>query len=363
MIQVEHLRKAYPNVTPLKDVNCKVHRGDVISIIGPSGTGKSTLLRCLNHLEMPSDGTIRVFGKDLADRDTDISKIRQRMGMVFQSFNLFQNMTVVENVMFGPVHLLHHSKEEAYQDAMELLRMVGLADKENNYPDELSGGQKQRVAIARTLSMNPEIILFDEPTSALDPTMVSEVIFVIKKLAQKGMTMLIVTHEMRFAREISTRIFYMDDGVIYEEGTPDQIFNHPQKEKTKIFIKRQKVFKKEMIGKNFDFVALDAQILKFCNEQMVPYSIRENIRAMFDEIFIAKVLPKLKDDFQGSFQLNYSDEDRQAEILLIYDGQKMDPTESISNDEIASKLIRAKTKDVSYSYSSDSGNRITATIA
>ena len=218
LIEVEHLRKEYPNATPLKDVNAHVDRGEVISVIGPSGTGKSTFLRCLNRLETPTSGRILVDGVDMCDPATDLDAMRRRMGMVFQGFNLFEHLLVAENIMLGPVRLLGMGRQEAYGRALELLAQVGLKDKALSYPRELSGGQKQRVAIARGLAMDPDILLFDEPTSALDPTMVSEVLSVMKGLASRGLTMLVVTHEMRFARDVSNRVFYMDRGELWEEN-------------------------------------------------------------------------------------------------------------------------------------------------
>ena len=207
MIRIEHLKKEYPNVTPLEDVNAVINDGDVIAVIGPSGTGKSTLLRCLNMLEKPTSGHIWVDDVDVTDPKTDLGKVRQKMGMVFQSFNLFGHMTVIENIMTPPMDLLGKSKQEAYDKGMELLRTVGLASKALNYPDELSGGQKQRIAIARTLAMDPDIVLLDEPTSALDPTMVGEVQAVIRDLAKTGKTLMIVTHEMSFAKAISNFLY------------------------------------------------------------------------------------------------------------------------------------------------------------
>ena len=236
LIKIEHLRKDFPDVTPLTDVNLEVEKGEVISIIGPSGTGKTTLLRCINRLEEPSSGSIYYDGEEITAEGVSPIQIRRKVGMVFQSFNLFANLNVAENIMTGPVRLLKKSKQEAYDEAMVLLERIGLAEKALNYPDELSNGQKQRIAIARALAMKPEVMLFDEPTSALDPTMVGEVLRVIKDLVKDGMTMLIVTHEMQFARDVSDRILYMDEGIIYEEGTPDEIFDSPKKEKTRKFI-------------------------------------------------------------------------------------------------------------------------------
>ena len=236
MISVRHLRKSYNGVAVLKDVNADVENGEVISIIGPSGTGKSTFLRCLNRLETPDGGSILVDGVDVTASKTDLPAVRRKMGMVFQNFNLFGNLDVLGNVMAAPCDLLGISKELAKENAMELLGRVGLQDKANALPDALSGGQKQRVAIARALAMDPEILLFDEPTSALDPTMVGEVLAVIKDLAKTGMTMLIVTHEMSFARDVSSRVFYMDEGIVYEEGTPDEVFGRPRKPRTVDFV-------------------------------------------------------------------------------------------------------------------------------
>ena len=236
MISVRHLRKSFNGVTVLRDVNAEIARGEIISIIGPSGTGKSTFLRCLNRLETPDGGEIVVDGVDVTAPRANLAAIRRKMGMVFQNFNLFGNLTVLGNVMAAQCDLLGIPKAEAKRKALELLGRVGLSGKEGALPDELSGGQKQRVAIARALAMGPKILLFDEPTSALDPTMVGEVLSVIKDLAKTGMTMLIVTHEMGFARDVSTRIFYMDGGTVYESGTPAELFNRPQKPRTVDFV-------------------------------------------------------------------------------------------------------------------------------
>ena len=238
MLKIEHLRKEYPNVTPLKDVNVEIRDGDVISVIGPSGTGKSTLLRCINQMEKPTSGRIWVDGVEITDKKCDINKVRQKMGMVFQNFNLFGHLTVIENIMLSPMDLLGKSKQDAYDEGMRLLRMVGLAEKALNYPDELSGGQKQRIAIVRSLCMEPEVLLFDEPTSALDPEMVGEVLEVMKQLAAEGMTMVVVTHEMGFAREVADRVLFMADGALIEEGTPEEIFDAPKSERLKDFLSK-----------------------------------------------------------------------------------------------------------------------------
>ena len=236
MIRLEHVRKVYPNVTPLSDVNAEINAGDVISVIGPSGTGKSTLLRCINLLERPDGGKIFFEDEEITSPHCNIYKIRQKMGMVFQQFNLFGNLTVIENIMLAPVRLKGESRQSAYENGMRLLRQVGLPEKYLNYPGELSGGQKQRIAIARALAMNPDVILLDEPTSALDPTMVGEVQAVIRELARSGKTMMIVTHEMNFARRVANRVIFMDSGSIVEESEPDIFFSDPQTDRAKLFL-------------------------------------------------------------------------------------------------------------------------------
>ncbi|MBR5251692.1 MAG: amino acid ABC transporter ATP-binding protein [Oscillospiraceae bacterium] len=238
MLNINHLSKAFGKNVVLRDVDFTVNKGDVISIIGASGSGKSTLLRCINLLETPTSGQIIFDGKDVASGKVNAAQYRSRVGMVFQSFNLFSNMTVLENCMVGQIKVLKKDREEARQAAMNYLQKVGMAPYINAKPRQLSGGQKQRVAIARALAMNPEVLLFDEPTSALDPEMVGEVLTVMHNLAQEGMTMLVVTHEMAFARDVSNRVVYMKEGVICEEGAPQQIFNNPQRQETKDFLAR-----------------------------------------------------------------------------------------------------------------------------
>lgn len=302
MIQIEHLEKNYGDLRVLRDVNATIERGEVISIIGPSGTGKSTFLRCLNLLERPSGGSIVIDGEDLLAPKTDVTKIRQKMGMVFQAFNLFNHLTILENLCIGPMKLLKKPQAEAESRAMELLKMVGLADKANAMPSQLSGGQKQRVAIARCLSMNPEIILFDEPTSALDPTMVSEVLGVIRMLAKQGMTMAIVTHEMSFARNVSTRIFYMDEGIIYEEGTPEQIFDHPTKDKTRAFINRVRSFHYVVKNANYDLYELHGQMRAFCVHHFFSAADNYNLQLLAEELL--QVVPL---DNGAELTLSYSE--------------------------------------------------------
>lgn len=236
MIEVKKLNKRFKNLHVLKDVDLKIEKGEVVVIIGPSGSGKSTLLRCLNLLEVPESGDVIFEGIKINEKDVDINKVRQKMGMVFQSFNLFPNMTVLENITLSPMKLKKKPSDDANRIALDLLRRVGLSDKADYYPAKLSGGQKQRVAIARALAMEPDVMLFDEPTSALDPEMVKEVLTVMKELAYEGMTMVIVTHEMNFAKEVGDRIIFMDGGTIVEEGTPDVIFTQPKSDRLKEFL-------------------------------------------------------------------------------------------------------------------------------
>ena len=237
-IHVSHLKKSFKQLEVLKDISLDVKEGEVVVVIGPSGSGKSTLLRCLNRLEEASGGEIVIDGTDITDKKTDINKVREKVGMVFQHFNLFNNMNVLRNLMLAPVDLKIMDRENARKEALKMLERVGLSDKAEAYPHQLSGGQKQRVAIARALCMRPDIMLFDEPTSALDPEMVGEVLEVMKHLAHVGMTMVVVTHEMGFAREVGDRVLFMDGGLILEEGTPEEIFGNPQNPRTRDFLNK-----------------------------------------------------------------------------------------------------------------------------
>lgn len=238
LIKVENLQKSFGEIEVLKGINTEIDKGDVVVVIGPSGSGKSTFLRTLNLLEEPTGGTIWFEGVDITNPKNDINLHRQKMGMVFQQFNLFPHMTVMGNMTLAPMKLLKKSKEEAEKTAMELLERVGLADRADAYPSQLSGGQKQRIAIVRALCMEPDVMLFDEPTSALDPEMVGEVLDVMKDLAKAGMTMVVVTHEMGFAKEVGTRVLFMDEGIIMEENTPTEFFENPQNERLKVFLSK-----------------------------------------------------------------------------------------------------------------------------
>ena len=238
MIKIKNLKKSYGKLEVLKGINTEIREGEVISIIGPSGSGKSTFLRCINRLEEPTSGEIFIHGTNILQKNVNINKIRENVGMVFQHFNLYPHKTVLENIILGPVKLKKISKAEAEKKAIELLKKVGLEDKKDVYPNKLSGGQKQRVAIARALAMDPQIMLFDEPTSALDPEMIGEVLTVMKELAQAGMTMIVVTHEMGFARNVANRVFFMDGGYILEDAAPSEVFENPKNDRTKEFLRK-----------------------------------------------------------------------------------------------------------------------------
>ncbi|TJX15212.1 amino acid ABC transporter ATP-binding protein [Tissierella creatinini] len=238
MIKVVKLNKKFGKLHVLKDIDEHIKKGEVVVVIGPSGSGKSTFLRCLNLLEQPSSGEIIFDGKSITDKNNDINKQREKMGMVFQQFNLFPHLTVLDNITIAPIKVKNMKKVEAEEIAMKLLKRIGLEDKANTYPNKLSGGQKQRIAIVRALAMNPEVMLFDEPTSALDPEMVGEVLDVMKSLAKDGMTMIVVTHEMGFAKEVGDRVIFMDEGRILEQGTPKELFNNPKNPRTQDFLKK-----------------------------------------------------------------------------------------------------------------------------
>ena len=324
MIEIKHLRIVfYDDTIPLKDIDVTINDGDVISIIGPSGTGKSTLLRCINMLTEPTSGNIIVDGQDITEKGCNLNEIRKKMGMVFQSFNLFGHLTIIENIMNPQITLLGRSRQEAYDKAMDLLQQVGLASKVFAYPDELSGGQQQRIAIARTLAMDPDIILFDEPTSALDPSMIGEVQSVIKMLAKSGRTMMIVTHEMDFARKISNRIIFMYDGYIYEEGTPKQIFEHPKKEITKRFIQRLSSLTYRVKSSGFDTEAMNDELQAYGEKLLIEAERLTKLMIAFEEI-VMNNLGAYSEDPDVLVKVEYSEKLDILTMLVCYKGEKFD---------------------------------------
>lgn len=360
MIKVDHLSKSFGALAVLKDISTEIRKGEVISIIGPSGTGKSTFLRCLNLLDAPSGGSIVVDGLDILDARTDVARIRQKMNMVFQSFNLFSHLSVLENLTIAPRKLLGMARQQAEQKALDLLKLVGLAEKAGSYPDELSGGQKQRVAIARCLAMDPEIILFDEPTSALDPTMVSEVLAVIRRLAKEGMTMLIVTHEMDFARDVSNRVFYMDEGGIYEEGSPAQIFENPQREKTRAFINRVRSFNYRIASPDFDLYAMNAEIEAFCEKQILPRKLRQKALLLVEELL--QIYRPQANATPVELTLAYSEKKESLQLVCQSSGEPFNLLDKEGlPDELGLNIIKSLAQDIEYQRV-DGCNRVTLTI-
>ena len=284
MIELINVTKEYENAVPFRNLSLKIEDGEVISIIGPSGTGKSTLMRVICMLTPPTSGRIFIDGNEITAKGANLSIFRRKMGMVFQGFNLFPHLTAIENIMAAPMHILGMSRSEAYRLGMEKLSEVGLEGCATQYPSQLSGGQKQRAAIARTLVMNPKVIFFDEPTSALDPTMVGEVQAIIRRIARDGRTVMIVTHDMSFAKEIATRVLYMDQSCVYEDGTPEQIFDNPQRERTRDFIKKQRTLCYDVIPGASDSVKAIADIGTFCVKNNIPSSIAIGAAAIFEEL-------------------------------------------------------------------------------
>ena len=335
MIQIKHLQKSFDNLDVLCDVNLNIKQGEIISIIGPSGTGKSTFLRCLNLLEQPTGGSIVIDGEEVLNGKVNTSKLRQKMGMVFQSFNLFNHLSVLDNVCIGPVKLLGKSRKEAEAKAMELLKLVGMAEKASSMPSELSGGQKQRAAIARCLSMDPEIILFDEPTSALDPTMVSEVLSVIRALARQGMTMAIVTHEMNFARDVSTRVVYMDEGIIYEEGTPEEIFEHPKRERTRVFVNRIRDFHYQFHSPDYDRFHLKSEWQAYCNKYFLTRESMRKAQLIGNVLF--RKLPLGKGTLDFYFRYSEKTREMSMEALLPLGAEPV----GLENNKVIAELCSA----------------------
>jgi len=342
MIELRHVQKKFEQSTPIKDVSVTINKGDIISIIGPSGTGKSTLLRCINMLSAPTAGEIYLDGECITSPGYDITKVRRKIGMVFQSFNLFPHLTVIENIMKPQIELLGRSKQEAYDVGIELLAKVGLATRQFQYPEVLSGGQKQRVAICRTLAMNPEVILFDEPTSALDPTMIDEVQSVIKNLADNGTTMMIVTHEMEFAKSICNRVFYMDEGGVYEEGTPEQIFEHPQKEKTRAFIHKLKVLNFDINDIDFDFQKIVYRIQEYCVKNGLDHKLTTKLNIAFEELCKQIIIKHVGETIKMNVNVEYGQKNKKATMRVRYNGDEFDP--STTDNELALKLFESVAK-------------------
>ena len=346
MIKIRNLTMSFGSVTPLKNINLDVQRGDIIALIGPSGTGKSTLLRLINRLETPTSGSIIFDGEDITAPGCRLEQVRKKIGMIFQSFNLFPHLTVIENIMTAPISVSHLSRQAAYDQAMTLLKSVGLQSKALSYPSELSGGQQQRIAIVRALAMQPEMLLFDEPTSALDPTMVGEVESVIRRVAEEGTTMMIVTHEMDFARSIANRVIFMENGHICEDGTPEQIFDHPQHERTRQFIHRLKVLTLTVDSHDIDTLGCFTIIEEFCAKNLIHPKTKNALQSLFDEVCIGMLLSRMEHPLI-KMTIEYG-VDGCVAVNIDYNGERFNISDSA--DDIALAIVKAFIADMSYSY-------------
>ncbi|HNR64328.1 MAG: amino acid ABC transporter ATP-binding protein [Thermotogaceae bacterium] len=346
MISIRQLKKSFGNNVVLENINVEINKGDVIGVIGPSGCGKSTLIRCINLLEAPDSGEIRIDGVNIAEKNAPIDSIRQKMGMVYQNFNLFSHKTVLENVIMAPIHLLRIPKKQAIEEAFSVLKMVGMSHRADFMPDQLSGGQKQRAAIARCLAMKPEIILFDEPTSALDPTMIDEVLAVIRKLVKTGITSVIVTHEMGFARNIANRIFFMEERGIYEEGTPDEIFDHPKREKTKIFIQKLKIFEYKLQIRQLDIYELAGKLSEYGQKYDIAKRQMNGLNLILEEILVFLSQNADHKDMT-SVIVSYQEANQQIQLEIRYGSPSMNVLEHPDFDEISRQLIHGLATDIS----------------
>lgn len=335
MIRIEKLSKAFGSLQVLKNVNLTVEKGERVVIIGGSGCGKSVFLRCMDLLEIPDEGKVFIGEKELTSHKADLNQIRRKIGMVYQGFHLFSHMNVLDNITLAPTKLLGISRAQAEKKADELLSMVGLETKKYTMPDVLSGGQKQRIAIVRCLAMEPEVMLFDEPTSALDPTMVGEVLATLRLLAKQGMTMIIVTHEMDFAREIATRVLYMDEHGIYEEGTPQEIFDTPKKKKTKDFIHKMKYFSWHIENRNFDLMQLQGNIRSFAGKYGLDEKKAHRLQLCTEELIYEMLdYGQSNSVVDMQIQISFDDRDKCTVIGLRCKGRKYNPFEIETEDEI-----------------------------
>lgn len=350
MIKIVNISKRFGNLKVLENVNTQIAKGECVGLIGPSGTGKSVFLRTIAMLEKPDSGEIFINDTEITKKGVDINKIREKMGMVYQGFHLFSHLNIIDNITLAPIKVKKHDRIVAEKKAMELLSMVGLSDKSENFPHELSGGQQQRIAIARCLAMEPEILLFDEPTSALDPTMTSEVLAIIRKLTTMGLTMIIVTHEMSFAKDVSNRIFFMDEGGIYEEGTPVDIFDNPKREKTKAFINKLKVFSFEIHSKGFDMVTMNVQIEIFCKKYNIDSKKVYHIQLLLEEL----LLEIFKHCYESSqpeltYTIEYAEDSKEIVICLIYVADRFNPFENENKkDNLGMLLVNSISKQSDY---------------
>jgi polar amino acid transport system ATP-binding protein len=356
VIEIKGLRKSFGDLEVLRGVDFSVEEGETIVIIGGSGCGKSVFLRCIELLEVPDAGNIFIAGEEITAPNCQLDKIRQNMGMVYQRFNLFQHMTVMENLCIAPMKLLKMSREDAEKKATELLSTVGLLAKANEYPAVLSGGQQQRIAICRSLMMNPKVILFDEPTSALDPTMVGEVLAVIRMLAKQNLTMMIVTHEMNFAKDVATKILFFADGGIYEQGTPEEIFENPKREKTIAFIQRQKYFHYEIDNKDFDLPEMQNKILLFSEKYGLKAKYTNRLQLCCEETIYLLLDNVYRNDEKISVIIDiiYAEATKQSEFKILCTGREYNPFVEIEGknyeDNLGLMILQNVAQDLSHSY-------------
>lgn len=346
MISVKGLKKQFGDLLVWEGIDVEINKGDCVCIIGPSGCGKSTFLRCLNVLETPTAGQVFIDNEEITAKGAPVDKIRRKMGMVYQSFNLFSHKTVLENVIMAPMLLDKKDKKTAIAQGMRYLDMVGMTERADYMPAQLSGGQKQRAAIARCLAMEPEVILFDEPTSALDPTMVDEVLSVIRVLIKNGMTCVIVTHEMNFAKNAASQIFYMDDHGIYERGTPEEIFEHPTREKTKAFINRLKVFEYRKQVPDFDYYEFISMVSAYCRKYGFKNRQIHSIEVITEELLgYLKAGDKIT---KAGVRINYDDAKEQINMSFLYGAPMGKLTEMPDFDEISKRIITGFSSEIKY---------------
>ena len=367
VIEVRGLKKSFGALEVLRGIDLTVEAGERIAIIGGSGCGKSIFLRCLELLEVPDGGKIFIDGEEITAPNVDIDRVRRKLGMVWQRFNLFKHMNVMENLTVAPIKLLGMTPDDARQKAMELLGQVGLTSKADTFPEVLSGGQQQRIAICRSLMMNPKVILFDEPTSALDPTMVGEVLAVIRMLAKHDLTMLIVTHEMNFAREVADRVLFFADGVIYEQGTPAEIFDAPKRPKTVAFIHKQKYFSHEISERAFDLPAMQGGIQSFAEKYGLSARRTNRLQLCCEELIYEMLNNACEDAVKISLDVTYAEIDNSVEITLTCAGKPFNPLDrdfdaDIDEDNLGATILHNLAQNYSHEYS-DGVNRINFSLA
>ncbi len=367
VIEVRGLKKSFGTLEVLRGIDLTVAAGERIAIIGGSGCGKSVFLRCVEMLDVPDAGQVFVDGEEITAPDVDIDRVRRKVGMVWQKFNLFTHMNVMENLTVAPVKLLGLSRDEARQKASELLSQVGLTSKAEAFPEFLSGGQQQRIAICRSLMMNPKVILFDEPTSALDPTMVGEVLAVIRMLAKQSLTMIIVTHEMNFARDVATRVLFFADGVIYEQGTPAEIFDAPKRPKTVAFIHKQKYFSREISSRDFDLMELQGGIQMFAEKYGLSLRRTNRLQLCCEELIYEMLANACEGDaVKISLDVTYSEADNSVAIKFSCAGRQYNPLDkdfdALDEEHLGATILRGLAKNYSHEY--DGGvNRINFNLA